>query len=215
VSKIKSQAQLQNALDKEFAWRITEIIAIRLLLKSASVENKRAMCRAGIPILYAHWEGFVKQAAETYLNYVSNLGVHGGKLNSCFVAVGMRQKVQSVVEASRISSFRTAVEYVRECQDVPLRFNYRSAVSTQSNLTSAVLSDIIASLGLEIVPYESKFELIDRSLVKRRNEVAHGEYLDIDVSGFLDLSDNVQALMRSFKNDIENAIALRKYGKAN
>ena len=41
--------------------------------------------------------------------------------------------------------------------------------------------------------------------------IAHGEYLEIDHGAFITLCNDVIPLLRQFKNDLENAIMLKKY----
>lgn len=89
----------------------------------------------------------------------------------------------------------------------------RSAIDTESNLKAHVFEQIAASIGINLNAYESRFNLIDESLVARRNRIAHGEYLDIDSNGWRTLADDVIALMRNFKTDIENAASLSRFLK--
>jgi len=58
---------------------------------------------------------------------------------------------------------------------------------------------------------DTRFNLIDESLLKRRNNIAHGEYLDLGAEDFLTLVDDVTMLMRSYKNDVSNAASTRSY----
>jgi hypothetical protein len=65
--------------------------------------------------------------------------------------------------------------------------------------------------GIDVSRYETNFPLIDTSLVERRKRIAHGEYLDLDASSYIDLSDHVIELLRWYKTDIESIIALKAY----
>ena len=87
----------------------------------------------------------------------------------------------------------------------------KSAIATDSNLNSAVFENIAATIGLNIAAYELRFNLIDESLLARRNRIAHGEYLDLDVGGWRNLADEVVSLLRQVKNDIENSATLSKF----
>jgi len=62
---------LQNNLDQDFAWRIKELTTIKNRIPQKKEDLQDALIRAGITMLYAHWEGFIKNATEQYLNYVS------------------------------------------------------------------------------------------------------------------------------------------------
>jgi len=86
-----------------------------------------------------------------------------------------------------------------------------SAIDTESNLTSKVFGNIAASLGISVDSYETKFNLIDESLVARRNKVAHGEFLDLGGREFGELVDEILLLMRGYKTDLENAATLKSY----
>ena len=66
-------------------------------------------------------------------------------------------------------------------------------------------------MGLDARPYEPRYRLINESLLGRRNKIAHGEWLDLDESGFVSLVDDVLILLRMFKTDIENSVALQGY----
>ena len=59
--------------------------------------------------------------------------------------------------------------------------------------------------------YSTKFNLIDESLVNRRNKVAHGEYMDLGGKEFGELVVDVLQLMRDYKTDLLNAASMESY----
>ena len=63
------------------------------------------------------------------------------------------------------------------------------------------------SVGIDPAPYEARYNLIDESLLRRRNEIAHGEFLDVDAGDYRTLADEVLLMMRLYKTDIENGAA--------
>jgi hypothetical protein len=87
----------------------------------------------------------------------------------------------------------------------------RTAIDAKSNLNSEVFGEIAKTIGLDIVGYQKRFNLIDESLLARRNRIAHGEYLDIGTDAWRGLADDVILLMRQFKTDIENAASLARF----
>jgi hypothetical protein len=76
-----------------------------------------------------------------------------------------------------------------------------------------VFENIASSIGIKIQPYESRFKLMDESLLSRRNKIAHGEYLDLDADSWRDLADEVISLMRDFKTDMENAASTSAFAR--
>ena len=91
------------------------------------------------------------------------------------------------------------------------QINKPEAISTNSNLSSNVFKNILFSVGLATAKYETKFNLIDESLVRRRNKIAHGEYLDIDYPEFQTLVKETLLTMRWFKTDLLNTASLKGY----
>ena len=86
-----------------------------------------------------------------------------------------------------------------------------SAINTESNLTSKVFTNIAESLDLDITRYSTKFNLIDESLVNRRNKVAHGEYMDLASKEFGERVDDILQMMRDYKTDLLNAASTESY----
>jgi hypothetical protein len=87
----------------------------------------------------------------------------------------------------------------------------KDAIETRSNLNSEVFQEIAGWIGVDTAKYETKFNLVNESLVKRRNQIAHGEFLEIDENAFHDLVDETLLLLRWFKTDLENAIAVNSH----
>ena len=44
-----------------------------------------------------------------------------------------------------------------------------------------------------------------------RNTIAHGSYLQTDLSGYIDVQDEVLGLMELFRNQIENSAITKAY----
>ena len=85
------------------------------------------------------------------------------------------------------------------------------AVSTGGNLNSDRIKQITLMLGLDYSPYELKANLLDAQLLHFRNNIAHGKGLCPSESDFTLLFTEVLGLLRCYRNQIENAAALRLY----
>lgn len=209
--KIRSLGELQDSLDKGLSWRLKEVSYISSNTRSAKSFAQAALLRAGVPLIYAHWEGFVKEASEAYLTYVASQKLRYGELASCFVVFGAKKYVASLIDSRRSEVNIEAVEFFRRNTVVQADLSVSNAVNTESNLSSTVFENIAISLGISIAPYQAYANLIDKVLLARRNKIAHGEYLDIDASAFEQLAEEILALLRMYKTDIENLASLQAF----
>jgi hypothetical protein len=210
MRKIRTLIQLQEVLDAEMSWRIKEIAAFKLATKAENID-RRVFVRAGVALIYAHWEGFIKAASEHYLNYVDNRGHLYRDLKSCFAVFGLKSKLRMLVDSRKARPNIEAFEFVLGAMDKQAKMSVASAIDTESNLTSRVFANIATSLDIGTAGYETKYNLIDESLVNRRNKIAHGEYLDLEAEDFRKLADEVLQMMRDYKTDLQNAASLASY----
>jgi hypothetical protein len=209
--KIRTANMLQDALDGDFAWRLKEIDDLRKQVRIAESARKRSLIRAGVAILYAHWEGFVKNGADSYVNYLSCQRVPYRNLKHCFIALGLRTHLANLTETRSVRYGTEAIAFVLEELDKPARLPMQEAVTAESNLSSKVFENIAGWIGVSTDKYKTKFNFIDESLLKRRNRIAHGEFLIVDSQGFDSLVGETIELLRWFKSDLENALAINAH----
>lgn len=212
VADIRTLNQLQDALDKEMAWRTKEVKAFGLASRANGPE-RRFFIRAGVALLYAHWEGFVKTSSEMYLSFVATRGLKYSELKSCFSVFGLKAKLNTLGTSRQASANIDAFDFILKELDKTAILQLGSAINTESNLTSKVFVNIATSLHIDISAYNSRFNLIDESLVHRRNKIAHGEYIDIGGKEFGELLDDVLQIMREYKTDLENAASTSAYAR--
>lgn len=207
---IRTLGQLQDVLDQEMGWRVKEIGAFRIASK-ANDPNRKFFIRAGLALVYAHWEGFIKSASECYLSFIHSRGHTYRELKSCFAIFGLKRKLETLSISKQAKSNIEAFDFILNEIEKPARMRMSSAINTESNLTSKVFSNIANSLDINIENYVTKFNLIDESLVSRRNKIAHGEYLDLRGNEFDELADEILQLMRGYKIDLQNAASMKSY----
>jgi hypothetical protein len=211
MKKLRTRNDFQVYLDEEFAWRLKEISDIKGAIRTAEATSRRALIRAGVPILYAHWEGFVKVSSEALLNYINNQGLAYRQLKPCFIAFGAKKKAHGFIASGNPLQNIAVVEFFLNELDSRAEISFAGSVDTESNLRSMVFERIATSIGVSTAAYETKYILIDKSLVDRRNSIAHGEFLDVDQNDFDKLSDEVIALLRHYKDDLQNMVQSRYY----
>ncbi|MDM8552706.1 MAE_28990/MAE_18760 family HEPN-like nuclease [Desulfobacterales bacterium HSG2] len=211
MNKIRTLTQLHDFLNSEFLWRLREIDDLKSSVRSSSSLRRNTLIRAGIPLLYAHWEGFVKNSSLGYINFVNSRRLRYEDIASCFIVFGLKRKL-SQLSSSGQSRFNTEIiDFLLEGLSEKAVLQLGNTVDTESDLSSSVFENIALSVGIDPAPFEARYHLMDESLLKRRNIIAHGEYIDLTPDDYRKLADEVIMLMRNYKTEIENAAVLKKY----
>jgi len=211
--KIRTTEQLIEAVAGEIAWRRRELTDLRFLVESSSGNRTRqaVVTRAAVALLYAHWEGFVKAAAEIYLQFVAMQRCRNSELTDSMLAMVLRSQLLAAERSKKISIHTAVVEFFRTQMQRQCSLPYKDAVSTEANLSSTVFLEILRSLGLSPAEYESKSHLIDSPLLAKRNHIAHGSALNVETKDYLSLHDEIVNLMSLFRNQVETAAVTRGY----
>lgn len=209
----RNAEQFADALATELVWRKKELTALRWMVENGDLARDRrsAVIRGAIALLYAHWEGFIKAAGRLYLEFVHFQRLHYRSVSRNFVALGVRKLLSRASATEKANAHLDVVEFFQSRMDERCNLPYRDGIKTDSNLSSRVLREIVQVLGLDYSEFATKEKLLDDLLVHRRNTIAHGEYLDTSVDDYLDLHEQVLAMMERFRKQVDNAVAMKKY----
>ena len=210
--RIRTEEQLSDRLAKDLTWRKKELSAMKSLIEAKNVSDQRhkVLLRSGVCILYSHWEGFVKLAANSYLEYVISKKLTYQELSSNFLALAMKEKLKEAKETHKPSL------YIPVCEFFLSELNHRSilpknVISTGSNLSSEILKEITYILGIDFSIYSTKSRVIDTQLLKTRNEIAHGEDSVFDRAEYLEVHREILEMLDIFCTQIENAASQKKF----
>lgn len=203
--KVRTLEELQTVLDGAMAWRRKELIDIDSAIGTANGNTERTYIRAGVALLYAHWEGFIKEAAEAYLTYIAAKRCKVDELRPSFAALALKGTLSPLNKSEKVRFGIAAVKAIRDLGPQEAKFPSKGLVVTSSNLTSEVLREIVERLSLDYSPFQLEEKLIDESLVGGRNRIAHGEYLIVKASDFSALHAKIVSLMDSFRDSINTA----------
>lgn len=214
MSNIHTPNDLDDRLSEDLAWRKKELSVIKGLIETRSFEqNKRnALIRSGIALLYAHWEGYIKCAASAYLEFVSRQK----QLKYCdltynFVAIAMKKRLDEASSTNQSTIHNEVIRFLFESMEQRIEIPRNDVIKTGSNLSSSILQQIMGLLGIDYQPYSMKQVLIDEKLLKKRNQIAHGEFLDVDVESYQELHNEVINMMSLFRDQIENHAIQKLY----
>ncbi|MFZ0690925.1 MAG: MAE_28990/MAE_18760 family HEPN-like nuclease, partial [Acidobacteriaceae bacterium] len=87
-------------------------------------------------------------------------------------------------------------------------------VNTKSNLNFNVFSDICRVCAVPGALVDDKSQFVDVFLLKRRNEIAHGEETLVEMDDVDELTSETVAMMRAFGDALENQVVLGRYRSA-
>lgn len=213
MKKIRTPLELNEALDQESSWRKREISRIMLLQKAEKNSDIREFFdRWGIVILYAHYEGFVKNSALALFNYVSNQGLKYKSLSTNYIVACSKASIKEAAASQRLRIYGEVVDFLLFNQEHKARIPLAGVVDTADNLSYRVLSDVFYTIGEPIPPaFELRNKIIDDVLLKNRNAVAHGNRDRVSSSDFRKCHDMVIEIVEEFKEVLENCAANKRY----
>lgn len=209
--KLRSFDELNEFLDRELSWRKRELTTTKLLTSKRRSHEQQTLLRSSVCILYAHWEGYVKKAATGYLNFVALQGLDYRHLVPSLVALGLRAELRAAQKSDRMSIHTKVAAFMLSDMRHPAKLPWQDAVNTGGNVNSDVLQEVLGLLALNYTPYETKRVLIDEKLLARRNKIAHGEQLRLDIEDYEEVHSEVLILLNMFRDDIENAALMKAF----
>jgi len=211
--KIRTAEMLSDKLSQDLSWRKKELTDLKYIIQLGSVSKvrKNVLGRCGIAILYAHWEGFIKISSIRFLEFISSQRLTNAELSDNLLSLIIKHKTSQLIRTKKASSLHFVTEFfMYELNDRSL-LPYKNVIDTESNLSSKVFREVVWCLGLDYSPYATSEKIIDEKLLGRRNHVAHGEYLPIDLQDYSDLHDRVISLMNTFRNQVENSAVTKSF----
>jgi MAE_28990/MAE_18760-like HEPN len=176
--------EIENDLD----WREGELAVLRILLSDRSLpkREKTVLLRSAWALLYAHYEGFCKFALAVFYDAVRKSGVNCRSLpfnTQCFALSGPVKKLRNLPTADFITALAAfEVNHLDKSPSFP-------DIETNSNLYSSTLAELLKDADIVLPSLNLHNKKLD-TLVRRRNNIAHGEKdIIADVDYYLQYED--------------------------
>lgn len=213
--KIRSLEELEDGLDKDLSWRKHEISLITGLVQSANGPKKKILIRAGIALMYSHWEGHIKRCAEIYLCYLNHLSHKYCDMQDNFAYLSLADKFSEGFSIKKYKSQKELFNYIHSGLTSNFKVDEKKIIETESNLKSEVLLNILNQLGLDTSPFELKNNFIDKIMVKNRNSIAHGERVGDKelLNAYIDIEKELLSMIQTFQNMIRTAACNKSFLK--
>lgn len=213
---IRTLEHLEAHLTEDLKWRLTELENWKSMMDSCRQHQKTGALRAGVTLLYAHWEGYVKEAARSYLEYVGRKGLTLAELRAELAAVALRGMLGRGEQSKKSTDHTEIVIILREEATRKAVLPYDSAaIKTNSNLAFEVFEDIMHSLGCDASRHDLQRTLINARLLKNRNAIAHGRELPIALEDWVVMRNRVEVMLHDVRDQFRNAAALELFRRQN
>lgn len=215
---IRTVDELADRLDAGLAWRRIELQALKAAISDAENQSSgsplsRALARGGLALLYAHWEGYVKDSCTAYVEFVTKKRLRCDQLSDGLLKTVLESLGRRITVGDE-DALLTLFEAVRRPSDSRARIPKTTMVNTKLNLRFEVLTDILMRIGFSTEAFRTKDKLIDVSLCDRRNSIAHGKE-DFPAPGdFTELHEEVIGMMEQIRDLIMSGARLQAYKRS-
>lgn len=196
--------EITDNLDK----RRQEITNLRrVLLNHVNKPLEVTVVRMAIPLLYANWEGYVKEVCQLYLEYIEKSGTITRELRADLLGYLWTSFLKPLAGGLNFEKKKAIAELALYCMDNCVEFaDGEKNINTKSNLNFAILEEIARHLCLNISPLEPWRHHLN-VLVNLRNNIAHGSFpSSMNYEIFEEYACSLMALMESFENVIVHTL---------
>lgn len=187
-------------------WRDGDFAKLKV---NSSKVDEPLWCRMCIPMIYAHWEGFVTSSLKIMIDHLNGLELSSEKIPAQLVVVGLGDAYRTL---SGKQSFEQRVEFTNKFRDLlKATIKFRSKIDTKSNLKSNVLKELCQMFGFDYEKFNGIVGDIDR-LVHIRNSIAHGENaVNPDMNNVKKYIESVTQAMDIFIGEINKFLMNEDY----
>lgn len=201
-------------LENDLAWREAELASLKLLVLDAAPNSTRhtGLLRALWTMLYAHYEGFFKFAWDLYLDSLEQLSIPREQSVDELARFSLTKQFRELRGNQSAASFWECFTkkfdgWMKEA----LYFEVR--LETNSNLWPNLAKQNCLEIGLPHSQVEAGAVQL-RTLVSRRNEIAHGKAMTIkSISEYQPYEDAARLAMHELAVAVLDSLEKKHYRK--
>lgn len=180
---------LSVRLEEDLEWREGELGLLKSQLIGWPISSlrHRTLCRAYLALLYAHYEGFSKFAFQSYIDEIQGKTLSVRQFSRALQTKILEKDISRIRSAEGAEFLRTLGEFEKALS----RYSPRNCDAPDtSNLWPNVFLDFCSTYDLRISSIVQHRTRI-KTLVARRNDVAHGQKVDIELGELEKLEEAV------------------------
>jgi hypothetical protein len=119
VTEDEFLASIADELDRrrEAVTRVKRVVAH---LRGTTLEQTAAIM--AIPMLYAHWEGYVKQTVSTYVEFVESQAMLPHQANAGIFAFSIKKKIRGLIHNQSAVKMAEFAGWLINIASVPVAF---------------------------------------------------------------------------------------------
>ncbi|WP_283789468.1 MAE_28990/MAE_18760 family HEPN-like nuclease (plasmid) [Bermanella sp. WJH001] len=150
-------------------WRDGELAKFKVNPHKVDQQLWDRMC---IPMIYAHWEGYVVSSLRVLIGHLNKLQLSPKEVDTKLIVIGLGNTYNSLSGKQR---FDQKVDFTNKFIGLfENAIKFKKEIDTKSNLNSKVLKELCDMFGFKFDSFENVSSDINR-IVTFRNKIAHGE----------------------------------------
>jgi hypothetical protein len=199
-----------NSIIEDISWRTAELQQIELASDKLSDVEKRVLLKSAIPLIYAHWEGFIVSSVKSIFDFLNKSELESYLLCDNLLTTAYEQSLTSIVASSGFDKRRKHLKTIQNMLGQKVKFENK--IDTRSNLKFEILEEICEKLNINIAKFKEYKSVLNR-LVDIRNSIAHGEnsFVFEDYDSIQEYVVLLEELMLIFVQEIKEFLEDEKY----
>lgn len=205
--------------DEEFEVLVAEAVdrrreEINLVLRVVANETNTVLEQTAaimaLPVLYAHWEGFVKEVVGEYVDFIEKQLLVPSQAHPTIISFAMRKNLKLLRETGSVEHMTDFAVWMIGASNSPVKFEDKH-IETGGNLSYKNLKDLCDNLKIDVANLQSEKKKID-ALLSKRNNIAHtGRPPKFDTSNVMDEAALVMRLIENFEKILCDCANSKKY----
>jgi len=189
MHEITEEIQLENQ------WRESEFARFKTNPDKVNDNLWNRMC---VPMIYAHWEGYVHSSIKILIKYLNKKKLQSSEVKTKLLVQSLNKSYGFL---SGKQSFTQRLQFTENFEKLLVNeFYIEAKVDTKSNLKAAVLNDICIGFDFNFEIFSPQSPVIDR-LVHVRNAIAHGQ------NSYVLTNENIQNFITAVQKNSDCLLA--------